>query len=243
MRIFISLCFLLSQQLLFSQAIETASFVPPGTIKLNDSLYIDQAPVGNLMFLEFIDRVKRVRKFVHTAPSQRVKPHITTTYALATSLSSLEIDSIYNRIKTAEVEKGRFSSENYLEHPNFSNMPVLDIPEDLAALFCKWRTDMVALLWAQKTKDQPQLLIPKIRYRIPTKEELELAYKTFDAAGRLKISTENSPLKMESSYDKVNFQVYRLPEYTSGNKNYLAKGLDANRKGFTGFRCICEYKR
>ncbi len=116
-KIYLSLFFLLSQQLLFSQDAVTLSFVPPGMIMLNDSLYIDQAPVDNLKFPEFIDHVKRVRKYVHTAPSQREKLPITTTYAMATSLPAEDIDSIYNRIRSAEIGRGRFSSENYLRHP------------------------------------------------------------------------------------------------------------------------------
>ncbi|MGB7784583.1 MAG: SUMF1/EgtB/PvdO family nonheme iron enzyme [Salinimicrobium sp.] len=242
-KIYLSLFSLLLQQLLFSQDAVTLSFVPPGTIMLNDSLYIDQAPVDNLMFLEFIDHVKRVRKYVHTAPSQREKLHITTTYAMATSLPAEDIDSIYNRIVFAEIYRGRFSSENYLRHPVFSHMPALNIPKDLAAFYCRWRTDMVELLWAEKMKHEPQVAIPKIQYRLPTTQEFELAYRIFDAESRLKISTKNSPLKMEISHDKIYFQFYRLPEFTLGNENFLATGLDANRKGFTGFRCVCEYKQ
>lgn len=35
---------------------------PPGTIKLNDSLYIDKTPVTNLMFLEYLTAKNFLKK-------------------------------------------------------------------------------------------------------------------------------------------------------------------------------------
>src|SRR5690606_1299263 len=55
MRNFTVLCFILLYTLTsFSQKQRHGYNSPPGTIKLNDSLYIDVAPVDNIMYLEFL---------------------------------------------------------------------------------------------------------------------------------------------------------------------------------------------
>lgn len=130
---------------------------PPGTVQINDTLYVDQTEMTNVGWREYwyyLDRFDSANSF----------------RALPDSL--VWRDSIlYNEPLV----------EYYFRHPGFNNYPVVGIRYEQAIEYCKWRTFVVNLgaymtenklhKFEEHLKDSFPI---KVYYRLPTKEEWEM---------------------------------------------------------------------
>lgn len=129
---------------------------PPGTVLLKDKLYIDKTEVGNVHWREFIF-------------------HLQLSNDTTLSIKMLPDSTVWD-------EKVFTHCEFYFRHPSFNFYPVVGISYEQAVEFCKWRSDRVNELFVKDPRLNP---FPgkHYLYRLPTKEEWELA-----AAGKLNIS-------------------------------------------------------
>lgn len=129
--------------------------VPPGTVQLKDSLYIDKYEVSNEMWHAYTDgwliKVERDSDLYKT-----MQPDSNVWHSL------------------------RFEAEHYsaayANSYEFANYPVLGISYEQAVAYCEWRTDRVNEFLA-KNKDAA---FKSVVYRLPTEKEWELA-----ASGKL----------------------------------------------------------
>ncbi|MBI3509682.1 MAG: SUMF1/EgtB/PvdO family nonheme iron enzyme [Bacteroidetes bacterium] len=156
--------------------------VPPGTVWLRDSVFIDETEIRNLDWLEYLYWTSRVRKENYAAL-------LPDTLVWKNSC----IDSSFKNY-----------TQFYLHHPSYRNCPVAGISYEQAIAFCKWRTDrvneyyMVKLdhyAWPQA--DSLTHYTERVRYRLPTKAEWEYA-----ASGGL--NSGMYPYGFENTYDKRN---------------------------------------
>lgn len=227
--------------LFFKPIYSQTSFIPPGTIRVNDTLFMDKAPVDNLMFLEFVDQVERIKRYNESAKLQTQELHVADLYLMRTLLDRSRNKEIYEQINLIK-RKGskRLSSEKYLEQPDFMHYPALYISKEMAEFYCNWRTKMVLLLWAKRTLNASNLNPPKIEYRLPTPAEFELAKETSAARSQLKILKKSSPLKIKMDRNEDVLLFFDLPEYTSIPGQYKVSGFEVSDDDPVLFRCVCR---
>ena len=151
---------------------------PPGTLKINDTLFIDQTEVGNIHWREYLYYLSDVKK--DELEYEKRLPD--------TSAWQLETDTVHDPL-----------SEYYFRHPSFNNYPVVGVSYEQVIEFCKWRTYIVNLgMYIHENKltnFKEHLKDPfpiKIYYRLPTKEEWEMI-----AGGKL------SPQQYPFGYDTI----------------------------------------
>ncbi len=130
---------------------------PPGTVFLKDNLFIDKTEIGNVHWREFLQSWTLGIK------------HDTVSYR-----KMIQDTSVWG-------ESSPFS-KYYHNHPSFNFYPVVGISYEQVVAFCKWRSDRVNELFMKDPTLNP---FPgkHYLYRLPTKEEWELA-----AAGKLNIA-------------------------------------------------------
>ena len=218
----------------------------PGTVFIKDSLYFDINEVTNVSWREYMYWVKREK-----------------------GEYSLEYK---NTLPDTMVWDGRdFSYQTmYLRQAMFSNYPVVGIRYDQAVAYCKWRTDRVKEMFEIEKKKHPKMYLPKFQYRLPTKDEWELAAKV---DYNLKTKKEMAKaIKKDPSLDTKNLKRIASTEMFWPNYNgvcamnsnvseyILEKGIamggnytlgsdkefsEIKVKSITvekwlGFRCVCE---
>ena len=159
---------------------------PPGTIRINDTLYIDQTEVANVHWREYCYYVKRF----DPANVYKVLPD-----------TLVWTDSIV------------FSAplmEHYFRHPSFNLYPVVGISYEQAVAFCKWRTFVVNLgtyMSENKLSNFEEYLkdsFPiRVYYRLPTKEEWQMI-----ANGKL--SPKQYPFGYDTVYKKWKGTYHRI---------------------------------
>lgn len=97
------------------------------------SFYMDETEVTNLMYLEYLDYLKRVY------------PPDDPNYRLIYNGALPDTLVWRNRLGYAEM-----MTENYLRHPGYAEYPVVGVSWIQAVEFAKWRTDRVNELYLQK---------------------------------------------------------------------------------------------
>ncbi|MBK6521642.1 MAG: SUMF1/EgtB/PvdO family nonheme iron enzyme [Sphingobacteriaceae bacterium] len=135
--------------ILFSFTSSKKEFTPPGTVKYNDTLFIDKCEIDNFSWSEYeLDIKKKYGK--NSAQHKEVLPD---TLIWRYKYSCNEPYVIY-----------------YYRHPAYRNYPVVGISYEQALAFCKWRTERVTFLMAISKKYNGI----SIEYRLPSKSEWEL---------------------------------------------------------------------
>lgn len=124
------------------------TIIPPGTIAINDSLYIDKAPVNNVMYHEFL---KSVNTFWNLSMHDSIKkiPTFNLPKKFYSNNSKINKNNeLYGKMNLNNNSTliNQITIDNYFNHPKYNYNPVLQISKEQAELFCKWRTDMVMLL-------------------------------------------------------------------------------------------------
>lgn len=139
---------------------------PPGTVKINDTLFADKTEVTNINWREYLLYLLSIRK-----DSFEYKKALPDTLVWAE-------DSMYS-----------YYINYYFRHPSTNNYPVTGISYEQAVGFCKWRTlaaNQADYFKEKKIKDYQSHLQDSfpVRYyfRLPTKEEWEMtAFGTTDS--------------------------------------------------------------
>ncbi|MBS1637188.1 MAG: SUMF1/EgtB/PvdO family nonheme iron enzyme [Bacteroidetes bacterium] len=124
------------------------TFVPPGTVAINDSLFIDKTEVCNFDWLEYEAWI--VQKYGHmSAEHQAMLP-----------------DTLIWRKKLSYNEP---YVEFYYRHPAYHKYPVVGISYEQAVAYCKWRSERVYEKLCLHKKQQNISL----NYRLPSIAEWE----------------------------------------------------------------------
>ena len=148
--------------------------VPPGTVQVRDSLYIDKMEVTNAMWQDFTEGWLLSQEN-DTATYKKMKPDITVWYSLKYDHENYE--------------------KSYASSASFAEFPVVGISYEQAVAFCEWRTERVNE-YLEKISDAK---IRNVVYRLPTEAEWELA-----ASGKLdlaKFPYGYTQIKIATKYD------------------------------------------
>ena len=246
---------------------------PFGTMWLKDNLYIDITPISNVNYREY-------EYYMYN----KIKYNFTEFDSLINSLPYFGYDRIWyekNFVFTPnpdsakyKIDLRRYQSDtshpsylNYLRNPQYNYYPVLNITNQVAEAYCKWRTDIVMLYYASNKKlSERALFHKKIKYRLPTKEEWEYAVThlpikfsfneniSFSGKGSVTQSFSDADLGKHNSLAGKKFILNDVSEMVS--EKFVAKGRNWNDSNswnninFTTsyedtstwltFRCICE---
>jgi len=201
--------------------------IPPGTIKINDSLYMDVAPIDNLMFVEYYSGT-----------------HILWNETVSDSIDKLP----YFGLKKTEP---RPNSLHVPIHPKYSLFPKISISKEEAERFCKWRTDMVKIHWGSISKNlnERKQYPLKFKYRLPTSKELA---KAIDSFGYIKGIKSDSKMVHYKAYrleykrkdKKILFIKDNLSEFTLDSNPFGTNWRNIpplnEASDYTSFRCVCE---
>lgn len=238
------------------------AFVPPGTVKICDTLFADETDVSNLTWQEYEFWIKA--KYGANSPE-----HI-----------AVLPDTLVWRDKKSYNEP---YVQYYYRHPAYKNYPVVGISYEQANAFCKWRTEHVKEFMCLSNKYG----IIEFEYKLPSKYEWEfisingLGYFTNDGRNEKEQLTSNHiwvprdsiEERKGNSYDNADvtapvysywknlFGLYNIignvAEMTS--EKGISKGgswrnrLEECRVGkdfmyekptaWLGFRCVCVVKK
>ena len=127
----------------------------------------------------------------------------------------------------------------------------MQVSQEKAELFCKWRTDMVNAVYGIRSKNENQRsqYPTKVLYRLPTEKEMIAAQNLLDK--KLKLLTYQDEIysyagdfyKFRRIQDDYHMAIFEMREL-SKNGPYLPiyKSLSYYETSElnTGFRCICE---
>lgn len=122
--------------------------IPPGTAKVNDSLYVDVAEISNFAWREYEQAIKS-----HYGP------------ASAEHLAALPDTSVWIRTEAPD----HFLYKEYYRNPAYKEHPVVGITYAQALAYCKWRSETVKMFYALRYKKGFQ-----VEYRLPSVEEWEM---------------------------------------------------------------------
>lgn len=152
-----TLILLVFQILFFYSLFSQKRIVPPGTVKLNDSTYIDKFEVTNLNYREYM--YWTAKKYGPKSPEFISILPDTTVWGTKTRLAYVSL---------------------YLRHPAYANYPVVGVTYEQAVKYCEWRTDRVnEYIYFKENKIKPgtdisNVQIPKrIKFRLPSRKEWE----------------------------------------------------------------------
>jgi formylglycine-generating enzyme required for sulfatase activity len=233
------------------------SFIPPGTVQINDTLFADETEISNFSWREY-------EWWISAKYGVNSKEHIAALPDTMVWKETLSYNDPYVK--------------HYYRHPAYKNYPVVGISYEQAVDFCKWRTDRVKMFLTRKKDFTNQ----NFEYRLPTKAEWERLAETSasflsnngkDKKGTYQLNCVNpllngdclatgtgdltSPVK---SYEKNFLELYNLLGNVAEmvNEKGISKGggwknkLEECRAGkdseytkptaWLGFRCVCVVK-
>jgi formylglycine-generating enzyme required for sulfatase activity len=166
---------LLTTTFCFSQT-KKKIYAPPGTVQINDTLFFDEAEISNIEYREMLFWVgKRYGKESDIYKSLIID---STVWGKITGWDILTDSLKYRNGRSLNLE---FC---YLNHPAYSNYPVVGITYEQAVFFCKWRTERVNEWFFFSDKKNKKIkfnsdsiyVVPKVvEYFLPTEYEWEMA--------------------------------------------------------------------
>jgi hypothetical protein len=216
--------------------INVKNFVPPGTIKINDSLFIDNTPITNIMYDEFEMRVS-LGWNLKTKDLIKKMPNYGIDIKKLINFPNTKVDSsLFNKIKRNKIDTINDKLVAYSYHHKYCSNPVINVSKENAEMYCLWRTDMVELAMASKSKtvEERKELPNKVTYRLPTKEELITIENYFKNKDKIKIIKKNSPTKIEIQKVKDVYYKINLPEISADEEK---------KRNNATFRCVCEVSK
>ncbi|HEY0030522.1 MAG TPA: SUMF1/EgtB/PvdO family nonheme iron enzyme [Bacteroidia bacterium] len=130
------------------------SGLPPGTLWIKDSIYMDQREIRNLDYLEYTNWLKR---------------YDSANYAKALPDSTVWQDKLFYNEPYVHY---------YFTHPAYRDYPLVGVSYEQAVAFCEWRTTRVKdFIRLKKPNNTIEAIfgVKDFHYRLPTKEEWEYA--------------------------------------------------------------------
>ncbi len=138
---------------------------PPGVRWLRDSLFLDEAEITNIAWLEYLFHVRR---------DSGEAFYLSQLPDSASWISDLGPDDLY--------------VQHYLRYPGFRHFPALGLSQSQAIAYCQWRSDIVNNRWmsmrkgwfefsARRRSRRARKLgyMYKVEYRLPTEVEWQEA--------------------------------------------------------------------
>jgi len=122
-------------------------FIPPGTVQITETFFIDQTEISNFSWKEYVLWTKNFY-----GPKSK-------EYLASIPDTLVWLDNGFHNEPLSNM---------YYWHPAFKDYPVVGISYEQAIAFCKWRTNRVKEFYAIGHKKSLN-----IEYRLPTKEEWE----------------------------------------------------------------------
>lgn len=124
------------------------SFKPPGTVKINDTLFADEAEISNFYWVEYETYIKI--KYGYHSPEH---------------LAALPDTLVWREKMTYNEPYVQY----YYRHPAYKDYPVVGISYEQAIAFCKWRSNRIKEFLCISKKYNAI----NFEYRLPTKKEWE----------------------------------------------------------------------
>ena len=211
---------------------QNKSNIPPGTISLNDSLFIDKEPITNLMFLEYLT----VRHFLKENGFESL-----SDYHRITEKKLNKIVLLYpSFLENLNEEGSILTRKNYFKKTEYKYSPVLKISKKQAEDFCSWRTEMVKHLWSKRTGTKDV----ELKYRLPKIVEYKSAEAKFAEANIFNYYEAKNPTKFFTKKEVNEYIKYNISEFTFSDKIYGENWKNEIPKELpnevVGFRCVCE---
>lgn len=198
----------------FQFSVAQQELIPPGTLKINDSLYMDMSPISNIMYQELLD----------FSEVNKENDAITVIFSSDTNFDGNWIDM-------------------YSKNPKYQFFPMLHITREQAEYYCKWRSERVQLLWDTKFPNHNILVLyrlPTIKEYVEAELNFKSTkrFKSFQADNPLKLKIIKHP---KTKYVTYNISEITADDLFFG-ENW--KGITPTElpNTYTGFRCICEVK-
>lgn len=209
---------------------------PPGTVKFNDSLFIDAVPIDNQMYNEFLDSLKGFW-------SEKVHDSISELPNYGLSFPDSNINTEDSKDKIVLIFNAGIDT-----HPLYAKYPRIEIKKSEAELFCKWRTDMVKIYFGtiSKTTEERKNYPLNFIYRLPTTNELNMALEEIGYSKKTTKKNRNIPYRVydRNNNEKIVFMKNNLSEYTLDStpfgSNWKKETEFTESNDYTGFRCVCE---
>lgn len=232
---------------------EDAKKVPPGTTKITSNLYIDRIPVTNKMYNEFLEQLLTSWSIVKSEKMQSYPRYNLDKAQVFESFNGSGV--LYNDAKYKDLDlmlSTKLNLRNYTKLAIYDYHPAVTMTQEKADLFCKWRTDITNAVYAIHSKNESQRAKypTRVTYRLPTKQEMQLAQKALLKEKRFYVyqeqiySFEGNRNLFKDMQDGDNLTVYEMNEVASDGiynpmlhrplRFYTENDLQ------TGFRCICE---
>jgi len=136
---------------------------PPGCVKVNDTLFMDETEVQNAIWQNYLFYLKRDSIELDHDP-----------YTMALPDTSVWINEIGEQF-------GQQFAKYYHQSPETENHPVVGVTYEQALAFCKWRSAMDTQLFNYQYKLNDEELTDyrsvwvEFHYRLPSEEEWEMA--------------------------------------------------------------------
>lgn len=242
---------------------------PPGTLQLNDSVYIDATPVLNIHYKEYLNFMKNVIRFNIDSFDAVTGNLPYFNFNLEAFIQQTEFEPNPDSLNyIIEDTVYRFCNNwtifsHYLSHSYFNYYPLVNVNVAIASAFCRWRTNMVMFAYASEKKEKERKKYHKaVNYRLATTDELQSAVKKF--------KTDNLLVYQEkASYDSIVsfnnaekagkvavFRIAHLNELAKNGSNIFRGYWDNDSASFIPgplikntaiaenltFRCICDVK-
>jgi formylglycine-generating enzyme required for sulfatase activity len=237
---------------------------PPGTIKVSDTLYIDQNPVTNGEILEYLYYLENDSSKWGIDARELPSEYFDKYYALKKERK----DSLYPAsVKPSWIKENSqtvmpfpdwMENKNsgysyYLLDLDYQDFPAINVSYDQAKEYCRWKTLLTEDQFKKKAKKSKA-----INYRLPSEKEWKQAYAKLNK-DKLKYNTNylrtNSAFTHQvSGARKFNYVKNNISEILEDRKiigsNWKENGInDTTIRNFVtpsdyiGFRCICEVEK
>lgn len=192
-KILILIVFLFFVDCVFSQAKSKEKFIPPGTVKVNDSLFYDITETTNFNWLKYNEWLK-------------------DKYGID---SDIYIKSLSDTLIWREkLFYGEPFIDYYHIHPAYRDYPVVGVSFEQASAYCLWRTERVKETLLELRNKKPKTYIPtKFVYRLPTITEWEAEAKV-DYSEKTKQEFENKDISL--------YNLKKTDSIFSPNKKYYS---------------------
>ena len=127
----------------------------------------------------------------------------------------------------------------YYEHPAYADRAAIFTSQELASLYCKWRSYAVMMQWSTRKNLRSRSKVPmKIQYRLPKSDELEWAIQ--ELAGKDEFQLLQSTVSgKETLKELVEDQVVAIQVNDQGEVKLLRSSYTKPTENI-GFRCVCE---